>query len=67
MRRTLNDLSGPCFLPEVMAGEVYEKSKGNYLVMLNEISTDPKDLTECNSGHNWWDLTLGHWPSPCFS
>ena len=64
MRRTLNDLSGPCFLLEVMAGEVYEKSKGNYLVMLNEISTDPKDLTECNSGHNWWDLTLGHWPSP---
>ena len=52
MRRTLNDLSGPCFLPEVMASEVYEKSKGNYLVMLNEISTDPKDLSECNSGHN---------------
>ena len=36
------------------------------LVMLNEISMDPKDLIECNSGHNWWDLTLGHWPSPCF-
>ena len=30
MGRTLNDLSGPRFLPEVKAGEVYGKNKGNY-------------------------------------
>ena len=48
-------------------GEVYEKSEGNYLVMLNEIGTDQKDLIECNRGYNWRDLTLGHLPSPCFS